>query len=244
MSADPLIKQELIKQELVKQELALTPLGQKCLRQLMQQWFDFERRLNRVPVIMRLERGQFTVEDYRNLLRNQRQQVIEGSRWISRCASSFDRHYSDLRSVVIGHAKEEHRDYQMLEQDYVAAGGDRDEILHAGRNAGTEALHAFLMYRATQPNPVDMIGAMWIIEGLGQKMASGWAERIETTCKQPGLTTRFMRYHGDNDDEHMDQLYSMIDRACRTEEDVHNIIRTAKVTGRLYCMQLEEVDNE
>ena len=233
MSTDPL----------VTESVTLTPLAQECLRQLMQQWFDFERRLNRVPIIRRLEGGQFNVEDYLNLLRNHRQQVIEGARWISRCASSFDRNYADLRSVVIGHAKEEHRDYQMLEQDYVAAGGKLEEILNARRNAGTEALHAFLMYRASQPNPVDMIGAMWIIEGLGQKMASGWADRIESLCKGTGVTARFMRYHGDNDEEHMEKLYSMINRACSTEEDLHNIIRTANVTGRLYCMQLEEVDN-
>lgn len=224
--------------------MSSTPLGQECLRQLMQQWFEFERRLNRVPLIRRLEAGKFTVGDYRNLLRNHRQQVIEGSRWISRCASSFDRDYSDLRSVVIGHAREEHQDYRMLEQDYVAAGGRLEDILGARRNAGTEALHAFLMYRASQPNPVDMIGAMWIIEGLGQKMAAGWADRIEDCCAGQGVTTRFMRYHGDNDEAHLEKLYSMIDRACRTEEDVYDIIRTAKVTGRLYCMQLEEVDNE
>src|SRR5690554_2360699 len=228
---------------LTTQSVALTQTGQGCLRELMQQWFDFERRLNRVPLIRRLEEGQFNVEDYLNLLRNHRQQVIEGARWISRCASSFDRNHADLRSVVIGHAKEEHRDYQMLEQDYVAAGGKLDEILNARRNAGTEALHAFLMYRASQSNPVDMIGAMWIIEGLGQKMASGWADRIEGLCKGAGVTARFMRYHGDNDEEHLEKLYGMIDRACRTEDDLHDIIRTAKVTGRLYCMQLEEVDN-
>src|SRR5690606_15017181 len=112
-------------------------------------------------------------------------------RWITRCASSFDRHYADVRSIVIGHAKEEHKDYEILEQDFVAAGGELRTIQDAPRNIGSEALHGFLMYRATQPNPVDLIGAMWIIEGLGQKMASEWAVRIDDATGGDGSYTRF-----------------------------------------------------
>src|SRR5690606_20976493 len=105
------------------QESQLNVHAQQCLQQLLRIWFDFERRLNRVPIIRRLEAGSFTLEDYQSLLLNLRQQVIEGSRWITRCASSFDRNYSDVRSSIIGHAKDEHRDYEMLEADYLEAGG-------------------------------------------------------------------------------------------------------------------------
>ena len=109
-------------------EQVLSPQGQQCLQALMRVWFEFERQLGRVPLLQRLDRGQFSKADYCQLLLNWRQQVIEGSRWISRCASSFDRDYSDVRSVIIGHAREEHRDYEMLEQDYVAAGGKLADI--------------------------------------------------------------------------------------------------------------------
>ncbi|WP_062269890.1 hypothetical protein [Endozoicomonas arenosclerae] len=232
-------------------EKVLTEEGQQCLQALMRVWFDFERSLSRVPLIQKLERDLFTVEDYRKLLLNIRQQVIEGSRWITRCASSFDREFSDVRSEVIAHARDEHRDYLLLEEDYVAAGGVLSDIQEADRNPGSEALHGFLMYRATQPNPIDLIGAMWIIEGLGQKMATGWSERIESMLKEesnPGSNrqrcTRFMRYHGENDSEHMDKLYSLIDRVCKTKSDRKAIVRTATVVARLYSMQLEEVDYE
>ncbi len=221
-----------------------SPEGQACLQGLMRIWFSFERQLGRVPLIQRLERGQFSREDYRLLLLNLRQQVIEGSRWISRCASSFERDYADVRSMVIGHAKEEHRDYEMLEQDYVAAGGELAVIQSENRNIGSEALHAFLMYRATQPNPVDLMGAMWIIEGLGQKMAADWADRIDEATEGDGSYTRFMRYHGANDDDHLDKLYSLIDRVCQSERDEQAILRTARVTARLYALQLEEVVDE
>lgn len=222
----------------------LTEQGQACLQGLLRVWFDFERRLGRVPIIRRLEQGQFTIEDYHKLLKNLRQQVIEGSRWISRCASSFDREFADVRSTVISHAKEEHRDYEILEHDFVAAGGKLSDIQTADRNPGSEALHAFLMYRASQSNPIDLIGAMWVIEGLGQKMASNWGERVDELTHGDGSYTQFMHYHGENDDAHMDKLYQLIDRVCQNDKHLKAILRTATVVARLYIMQLEEIDNE
>jgi 3-oxoacyl-[acyl-carrier-protein] synthase-3 len=225
-------------------ERVLSPQGQQCLQALMRVWFEFERQLGRVPLLQRLARGQFSKADYCQLLLNWRQQVIEGSRWISRCASSFDRDYSDVRSIIIGHAREEHRDYEMLERDYVAAGGSLADIQQAARNVGTEALHGFLMYRASQPNPIDLVGAMWIIEGLGQKMAADWAAQIDQATSGDGSYTRFMRYHGANDDDHMQKLYQLLDRLCQNPAQLNAIVRTARVTARLYCLQLEEVDHD
>ena len=225
-------------------ENVLTPRGQECLQALMRVWFQFERDLNRVPIIKRLEDGRFTLEDFQNLLLNLRQQVIEGSRWISRGASSFNRDFADVRSAVIHHARDEHRDYEMLEQDFVASGGNGELIRSQPRNTGTEALHGFMMYRASQPNPVDLMGAMWIIEGLGQKMAGNWAERIESLLGRDNVSTRFMRYHGDNDDAHLEELYNLLDRVCEDEDAVRDIVRTAKVVARLYLMQLEEIDRD
>ena len=174
---------------------------------------------------------------------NLRPQVVEGARWISRCASSFDRDFADVRSVVIGHAQDEHRDYEILESDFVACGGDaetKSALNHA--IIGSEALHAFLMYRASQPNPVDLLGAMWIIEGLGNKMATEWAGRIEERVEGAGDCTKFLRYHGENDDSHMDKLYGLIDRVCTDEDAADRIVRTARVVGRLYALQLEEIE--
>jgi hypothetical protein len=221
----------------------LTDLGQETLRRLIRVWFDFERRLAKVPIVRRLDLGQFNLEDYQKLLLNLRPQVVEGARWISRCASSFDRDNADIRSVIIGHAQDEHRDYEVLETDYVTSGGDLQALRLQPRNPGSEALHCFLMYRAGQPNPVDLLGAMWIIEGLGEKMANDWAKRVDKLIGDTDEYTQFLRYHGDNDDSHMDKLYGLIDRVCIDQAVADRIIRTAKVVARLYAMQLEEIDD-
>lgn len=221
---------------------SLSSLGQDTLRRLLRVWFEFERRLATVPVVRKLDQGTFTRTDYQQLLLNLRPQVVEGARWISRCASSFDREHADIRSVIIQHARDEHRDYEVLDADYAATGGDPAIIRARQKNAGSEALHAFLMFKATEPNPVDMLGAMWIIEGLGEKMASNWAARIEELTGWGADCTRFLRYHGGNDDSHMDKLYGLIDRICSTRQAADDVVTTAIVVARLYAMQLEEID--
>ena len=83
----------------------LTELGQETLRRLMRAWFEFERRLAKVPILRKLDTGTFTREDYLALLRNLRPQVVEGARWISRCASSFDRHHAARRRSQAAHLR-------------------------------------------------------------------------------------------------------------------------------------------
>jgi len=221
---------------------ALTELGQATLRRLMREWFEFERRLATVPIVRRLDLGSFNRANYQRLLLNLRPQVVEGSRWISRCASSFERDNADIRSVILRHAHDEHRDYEILDADFVATGGELETIRAQTKNPGSEALHAYLMFRAGEPNPVGLLGAMWIIEGLGEKMAGNWAGRVEELTGFDRSCTRFLRYHADNDDTHLDKLYGLIDRICTQQRIADDVVGTARVVGRLYALQLEEID--
>lgn len=228
---------------LTERELQLNSTAQDLLRQLLLVWLEFERHLGRIPIIKRLEQGTFSMKDYRCLLLNLRPQVIEGSRWISRAASSFDADHSELRSTIIRHAFDEHRDYEMLEKDFVTTGGDGQEIRTARRNIGTDALCGYLMNQATQQNPVDLLGAMFIIEGLGNKMATRWADRIRELVGVGEDATRFLSYHGANDSEHFEKLYGILNSDAISEETAPRIVRTARVVARLYALQLEELDN-
>ena len=213
------------------------------LRQLAQVWADFEADLNRVPIIDKLNRGKLRIEDYRMILLNMRQQVIEGARWIARAASSITAEGFDLRSTFLGHAHEEHRDFRMLEQNYVAVGGRLEDIQGADKNIGSEALSAWMFHKAGKENPIDLLGAMFVIEGLGNRMALKWGK----ACRQQlGLTPEqvsFLLYHGDNDEAHLDKMWEAFDSGILTPRLVKDIVKTAKVTARLYRLQLEEMDN-
>ncbi len=148
-----------------------------------------------------MHRGAFTLEDYKALLRNLRPQVVEGARWIARAASNMTDF--KLRSTFIGHAQDEHRDYQMLERNYVSVGGALEEIVEAEKNIGSEALSAFIFHQASRENPVDLIGSMFIIEGLGNQLAAQWASLIQKTLGLRDDQVSFLAYHGANDQSHI-----------------------------------------
>ncbi len=209
------------------------------LRQLALVWLEFERKLRSLPLLRRLHRGEFTLEDYKALLRNLRPQVVEGARWIARAASNMGDFR--LRSTFIGHAQDEHRDFQMLERNYVSVGGDLQEIEQAEKNLGSEALSAFIFHQASRENPVDLVGSMFIIEGLGNNLAAQWAAQIKQTLSLKDEQVSFLAYHGANDEAHIGKLNDILNAEWMTMEIAQRIVKTAQVTARLYLMQLEEI---
>lgn len=218
-------------------------VAQELMRELVLIWLGFERRLAKAPVVERIESGRVTAEEYLALLRNLRAQVVEGARWITRAASYFGADHLELRSEVIGHAQEEHRDYELLEKDYAAMGGDVAEMCRSPRNIGTEALSAFMLQQASQPDPVDLLGAMFIIEGLGNHMAERWAGQIQSALGVGPECTRFLGYHGTNDERHLEKLAKIAGSGAVTQATIPRIVKTAKVVARLYILQLEELDH-
>jgi 3-oxoacyl-[acyl-carrier-protein] synthase III len=220
-----------------------TASTERLVRQLARVWIDFETRLHNVPIVAKLESGRFTREDYKVLLLNLRQQVVEGARWIARAASQMDAERFPLRSLFITHAREEHRDFQLLERNYESVGGELGAIRGAPKNVGSEALSAWMFHRASQENPFDLLGAMFIIEGLGAQLAARWGSLIKEQLGLADDQVSFLLYHGGNDDRHLDKLEQALGAADLDEKMVDRIVKTAKVTARLYLLQLEELGN-
>jgi 3-oxoacyl-[acyl-carrier-protein] synthase III len=224
-------------------EEASENLAAVLMRRLADVWIDFESRLSQVPMVDKINRGKLRLEDYKLLLLNLRQQVMEGARWISRAASNITIDAFELRSMFIGHAADEHRDYQMIERDYISVGGTMEEITQAQKNLGSEALSAWMFHRASQENPFDLFGAMFIIEGLGSRMAKRWGTKIKEQLDLKNEQVSFLLYHGVNDASHFEKLENAINSGLLTQNLVERIVKTAKVTARLYALQLEELGN-
>jgi 3-oxoacyl-[acyl-carrier-protein] synthase-3 len=143
---------------------------------------------------------------------------------------------------VLGHASEEHLDYQMLERDYVSVGGDADAIRSGTRNAGTEALSAWMLQQASRPNPIALLGAMFIIEGTGRLLAGRLAANLSARLTLPPEQSSFLTYHSANDDAHLGKLVTIVRSGILNPALAREVVRTAEITGRLYCLQLEELD--
>lgn len=211
------------------------------LRKLAVVFADFEQRLEATPLIRKLTRGRFELADYHAFLINLRQQVKDGALWMSRAASNIGEDHLELRSTLMKHAVTEHRDFRLLEQDFVASGGQLEDILSARKNVGSEALSAWMFHEASKSDPFGLLGAMWIIEGLGSVKARPWGLKVQERLGLPDDALRFLLYHGDNDVGHMEEFREMLAMVLPDEATAERIVTTAKVTARLYALQIEEI---
>lgn len=211
------------------------------LRRLTIVFTAFEQRLEAAPLLRRLSRGQLTLDEYRGFLLGLRQQVKDGALWMSRAASNIAEPHLEVRSMVMRHAVTEHRDYRLLEADYVAAGGALETIQGGEKNIGSEALSAWMFHEASKPNPFALLGAMWIIEGLGSIKAKEWGRKAQETLALPDEAVHFLLYHGENDVSHMAEFERMLALVLPDEALAKRIVRVAEVTARLYALQIEEI---
>ena len=211
------------------------------LRKLAVVFTSFEGRLEQTPLIRKLSRGRFEMADYRAFLIGLRQQVKDGALWMSRAASNIDEEHLELRSKLMRHAVVEHRDFRLLEADYVGTGGALAEITGAEKNIGSEALSAWMFHEASKPNPFGLLGAMWIIEGLGSIKAQEWGKLAQQRLSLPDTAVRFLLYHGENDSEHIKEFEEMLGLVLPDDAVAARIVRTAEVTARLYALQIEEI---
>jgi hypothetical protein len=211
------------------------------LRKLAVVFTSFEGRLEQTPLIRKLSRGRFEMADYRAFLIGLRQQVKDGALWMSRAASNVGEDHLELRSKLMRHAVVEHRDFRLLEADYVATGGALEEITGARKNIGSEALSAWMFHEASKPDPFGLLGAMWIIEGLGSIKAQEWGRLAQQRLSLPDTAVRFLLYHGENDSEHIKEFEEMLGLVLPEDAVAARIVRTAEVTARLYALQIEEI---
>ena len=219
------------------------PTSEWLIRQLSQIWIDFETKLLKVPIVGKIHAGTLTLDDYKLLLMDLRQQVIDGSQWISRAASNIDITIFELRSAFIKHTAAEHKDFQMLEKNYAALGESLADIQAGEKNVGSVALTSFMFQQASKANPIDLLGSMFIIEGIGKRLAAYWGEMIQDQLKLNKDQVSFFTYHGVADENHFHNLEKALNHPLMNMDLAKQIAKTAKITAKLYLMQLEELGN-
>jgi len=84
---------------------------------------------------------------------------------------------------------------------------------------------------------------MFIIEGLGRRVAARWAERIREVLHLRPQQVSFLAYHSASDDIHFERLDAAVQSGILTDKLVDDIVTAAKVVARLYVLQLEEIGN-
>ncbi len=224
-------------------KLNKTETSEWLVRQLTQVWVDFETQLYKVPIVKKIHDGQLSLSDYKLLLTDLRQQVIDGSQWISRAASNIDIELFELRSAFIKHTAAEHKDYQVLETNFENLGEDIGIIRGGEKNIGSVALTSFMFQQASKPNPIDLLGSMFIIEGIGKRLAADWGGLMKNQLNLNADQVSFFTYHGVADENHFKNLEQALNHPKLDMDLAKRIVKTAKITAKLYKLQLEELGN-
>ena len=211
----------------------------RLLRELADVWHRYRSRVWRSRLVRRISGGALTDADFLRWMECWIPQVREGTLWMRRAVGNLDPRYAALRALIERHANEEQFDFRMLFDDYRRAGGAIAGIDDLRRNAGGEALNAYMHARAGEPNPLGLLGAIYIIEGTGQRIIPALMPMLRR--QQGERVPEFLRYHGENDARHLERWLEAVTIAIRIGGDAAcaDIVATARATAELYALQME-----
>ncbi|CAN7464327.1 iron-containing redox enzyme family protein [Variovorax sp. LjRoot290] len=216
----------------------------ELLTELAAIWHDYRSRVWRTPLVRQIRERRFALADYLNWMENWIPQVREGSKWMREGAASLAEPYQALAALIGVHAGEEQDDFMILFNDYRKAGGSIAVIDALRRNPGGEALNAYLHGLAATRNPIGLLGAIYIIEGTGQRIVPALLPLIKPGLKLPPEAFRFLEYHGHNDENHLNRWLAAVEMAMALDGEgraARQIVDTARHTAALYRMQFEHV---
>lgn len=214
---------------------------QHLLQSLANVWHDYRSQVWRSPVIHKLVSNQFDVANYRNWTSQWVPQVREGSKWMREAVASLTDEYAELANLISTHAGEEQNDFKILYEDYLSAGGT-ETLDNLRRNPGGDALNTYLHALAATKNPLGLLGAIYIIEGTGQRIVPALLPLLRKQVDLPASAFRFLEYHGANDEHHLARWLSAVELVLAKDTKAANaILATAKRTAQLYLMQFEHI---
>ncbi len=216
----------------------------ELLTELASIWHDYRSRVWRTPLVRALRERQFQTQDYIDWMASWIPQVREGSKWMREAATSLSGQYRPLAELINTHAGEEQEDFKILFNDYQNAGGTAGSIDELRRNPGGEALNAYLHALAATHDPIGLLGAIYIIEGTGQRIVPALLPLLKASLPLPPDAFRFLEYHGHNDEHHLSRWLSAVALALDCDEGdlaERRIVDTARRTAALYLMQFHHV---
>jgi 3-oxoacyl-[acyl-carrier-protein] synthase-3 len=214
------------------------------LTELASIWQDYRSNVWRTPLLRRIRTRQLQTQDYVRWMSHWIPQVREGSLWMREGAASLTGDYATLASLIDLHAGEEQNDFKILHNDYLTAGGTETDISKLRRNPGGEALNAYLHNLAATPNPIGLLGAIYIIEGTGQRIVPSLLPLLRAALPLPPEAFRFLEYHGANDENHLDRWLMAVQMALDLDSEgtaQQAILQTARNTATMYLMQFQHV---
>lgn len=145
-----------------------------------------------------------------------------------------------LRKEIIHYTEEEEGHEQWILNDIEAAGGVAAAASSSLPSTATDAMVAFAYDTAMRRNPVGFFGMVFVLEGASVALASNAADRIQAALHLPNRALTYLRSHGELDQQHVHDLYAILNR-LEEDEDRVAVERCARVMFRLYANIFREL---
>jgi 3-oxoacyl-[acyl-carrier-protein] synthase-3 len=237
-------------QSLTKEEEITAPITDSLKNEfpdlflkLSQIWSDYRSEVFRNSMVQKIFAREITREDYKKWMSLWIPQVQVGSVWMRNAIAHLPEDLKPLAEIIETHAGEEQFDFKILYNDYKALGGEAPLDTLKRCPAG-DALNEFMMSTG-RTNPLALLGGIFIIEGTGQKIIPALLPFLKDRLGENLNIYRFLTYHGENDQAHLERWASAVSIALSTSPNMaDDIVSCAQKVSKLYSMQWSEIASE
>lgn len=164
------------------------------------------------PAIRRAMSGEATLELYLAFLGQAYHHVRHTVPLLMAVGSRLPDDKAWLRREIVHYIDEEQGHEEWILDDIAAAGGDRAAAATSLPRIETDAMVAYAYDVAQRRNPVGFFGMVYVLEGTSTALALDAADRIQARLGLPDQAFRYLRSHGQLDQEHVQHLAGILDR--------------------------------
>jgi pyrroloquinoline quinone (PQQ) biosynthesis protein C len=162
------------------------------------------------PVIGAALKGTLTVEQYRAFLTQAYHHVRHTLPLLLALGGRLPDHHAALRKQVVHYCEEEIGHEQWILDDLRATGADPAAAARSTPHPATDAMVAYAWDTVQRRNPVGFFGMVFVLEGTSVALALQAADRIQATLGLPATAFRYLRSHGQLDQEHVQHLAGIL----------------------------------
>jgi pyrroloquinoline quinone (PQQ) biosynthesis protein C len=198
--------------------------------------------LTSAPIIRRALAGQISRVEYVAFLTQAFHHVRHTVPLMMAVGARLPARLGWLRKEIIHYTEEEEGHEQWILNDIEAAGGSAAEVSRSLPSTATDAMVAYAYDTTMRRNPVAFFGMVFVLEGASVALASSAADRIQAALQLPNRAMTYLRSHGELDQQHVHDLYGILDR-LEQDEDRAAVERCARVMFRLYGNIFRELDD-
>lgn len=162
------------------------------------------------------------------------------SRFLSAVVSNLPDEKDEIRTRFMHHAIEEDGHHKFTLKDIVNLGYPIEFITESEPLCGTVGIVSNHYFIANYGNPVSMLGAVPVFEGISETYAGELADSMREQHQLPLNAVTFLHTHGKFDIDHMDEARKVLNTLIDCDKDKKDIIEVANNMYRFLQMNFDD----